>query len=1401
MPLVGRMSGVPSSANTQKPQVVQGSTGLQGRMANMGGPYVGLGRMAPAEEQPQEAVPTNPLSYLGGMIKHIGTGAVDIVKGLGTLFIGAPAHDITQGIANIVPGEQAIEQEPSQLATIARTALPGAWVPGPDIGGKYGAIVSDIAQRYGGASNIARGLYENPLSYVMDALVVADGVGLIAKTGRVGALAKLPELVGDETASRILGPALKYNEGTTGIPTLARYGERPFQSLERGAAAGVMEDALKVSKNPLVRYVQNRLYNGLLSFSPEQALNAGLDETMRGAQAIKAAEEATKAFEDLSPAQQAVAPTRILRPKVGQFLAQHENSRILGAFRVNMRDLSKEAIDELRPLMPANGTDVNGEVRAIDYEKATRIDQGIETPGVLPKLDNIDFEDPGTPIKTPMEAIPYADQMPFDPNAAKYIADNYTYGKSPVGQTSIVAPETPYTRAGGGNALSGNPGTNSFKIAVETLDDAPRAAQEALRGAGYTDDIFHVNTLADEANPYHILSYYGKNPETGTYMHVTVGTPGMLYAQEAASGTFGRIAEMTAQAKRVLEDIIKSPDDTLRTKLAGEFVRLKEELQYAREYLKEEIFAGTRARFWESKGEYLEPEVAAALDTRPWRAKHFTEPWFEQAPGEASYSRMMNEKYVPLRTIQMSQKLGHWAKDFNRILTTGQSAISKAGKVTADHYTYLNLVKYLEKQGVSNTLIESILGKSPWLNDAGKRIPGEAAIRIANRARDVMWDVWVKEGGGGKSAFQEFSARAMQMAAKDPNLPGIVPSYMPYLPKLPSQHAMASPPVALSERAPGFFTEERTGRLFSEGAAEMDMSKALPRAARIIYMHDSMNQYFRQIDRAFGRDATVAEMNAARVDSHYAGEVFYNPHDVTTKIDARGRLASKVTMDVPDAGTVLQALTDNIEHWAGEVFQESLNDGTIGTIRAIPKHIADEMSREMRHQFGNNVKLFWDTPMKVWKASVLSLSPRWIVNNLFGNAIFVGLENPGAFRSVLSQLDRRNRAFAESLLGYDPIRVVESGFYQEVNRGQSALTTAELTGTKGEAVKRAIMGDKELETGPLSPLAKMNYPSRGLQRWSRGVRTMNSYVEESFRRGIFIDELTRTNLLKFEKGLKSNLAVFEEANKGGWTKRLVEDAYARTDRVIGNFMRYSPFEQGIIRRFLMPFYGFYRHMTNVLVKLPIEHPLKASLFQKIGEMQNVMEVNMPEYLKGQQAINVSGLLGDDVFLRLKNMNPLSGITEAYGPINAINPGLKILMERGLGINTFTGEPFKIEDLGLSGEMVQTHDGQFWQVIRDGDGNVIDVVRSGRPLPSLTEHVGSQFGLTALLPSFNLYKRSYEQQIASWVGLPLTRPKNGTAGALAYDQEVHDEAMSAALGGASQDFGSFDNTIENSFGSF
>ncbi len=1280
-----------------------------------------VGRM-PDPVKPEPAVPTNPFSYIAGMAKNLVGDVGEMVSGV-TGLIQAGVHDITAGVEELIPGQQQAEKEGYTFAKIAKGFIP--------------AIMGDYAHRYGGLTNIARGLYEDPLSYIMDALIVAGGVGAVGEAGRgSGILAKLPTLVSDETAQRILGPALTMTTDEAGqtVYRVAKYGTAPFASTELGSM-GV--EGLKLSKNPLTRTIQEGMYKGLSmpAVSPKLAL-ADWANTTRAMQTIDAAEQ---------------AGMRVLRPTVSKYLAGHQTSIFLSANRLNKSDLTQNAIKEVDEILhPTTGVTADGST-------VGGIVKGTATPPVLPVLDPVDV-----PFQTVGRLPEPLGVGQFDPGDAIRLTKRYGF------KEDFAAPATPFAEVGGGGSF------NRFQIPVSSLDEAEAAALDAMKTLEAKPlGVYDTLGKADEA--WDGLHFYGQKLD-GQIVEISVGTPDMLRQQSAASKVLNRVSEVEgkrvaaeADLERAMQNVAEGDLPAMVAK-ADEYRMLAEEVYAGKQWAKM-IFDDTRAQWWADRGvAAYDGSVKAAYRLRPWINDQLEERWFHYFPDQASYVTMMERAYGPQRVNQFYGTLTKWAPEIRTILSQN----------VPDTQIMTDLLEYLKIQGLPDELAGQVLGKFSFRGVRGERGIDAAVTRLMKRARGELWDYTVVEGGRGAAyGFPEYDWRVMNEARAVRGLP--LPSYMPDLPAVNASEYLLRPRtgtgVSLSRASRPGITKNWKGLLMEEGRVEQDAFEIYRRSAAIMINHQETQDLLDKILTKFGRKMTRQEVALAREygNPRYAGEVFISPQMVKSQLSMRSELMSDTLAGMADHGDLQRATLDSVDSFASKVFESGTNNLVNGEVWAVPKSVAEMVRREVRLQLGPSMKLFWDTPMNLWKASVLSLSPRWVVNNFFGNLIFMGIENPGALRYAISQLDKKNRALAETILGPEAIRATERGFFHNLQRvygteGRPALTKA----------AHVAMGRVTEEMGAgAARAARYNYAGRWVGGWSDMVRMFNSNVEEAARRGILLENVRKLALKDWVSGFHSSYQILEKVGREAPDARLLDQAITSVDRTLGNFMRYSPVEQGIIRRFLVPFYGFYRHMAKVVALMPIEHPVKGRVLELLAKMNDEMETSLPEYLRDQGAVFLGDLWGKDTLVRLKNLNPLSQINEQLPLVGLLNPAVKVAIERSLGVDSFTGDAFATPE-----DVVQTHDGRYWQIERDGAGNIIGVQPATKPLPNVLSHVGSQFGVVSMLPGFQRYPKSVMLNIASWAGLPMTQPKRSLESSRQFDEEMQKEALS--LAGVSSD---------------
>jgi hypothetical protein len=159
-----------------------------------------------------------------------------------------------------------------------------------------------------------------------------------------------------------------------------------------------------------------------------------------------------------------------------------------------------------------------------------------------------------------------------------------------------------------------------------------------------------------------------------------------------------------------------------------------------------------------------------------------------------------------------------------------------------------------------------------------------------------------------------------------------------------------------------------------------------------------------------------------------------------------------------------------------------------------------------------------------------------------------------------------------------------------------------------------------------------------------------------------------------------------------------------------------------VRRFIFPFWGFYKHQAQMIARLPIDHPLRAEVIRSLGQVNNDMLQQygpIPEWLQGATPLGPPG--PDVTFLNTRGPNPFSGTFQS--PLSMLNPVLQLVGERALGENLYTGQPFQ----GNPHDFYTPYgSSQTYQYVRNDKGQVVDAVPvQGHVEPPLLEQILNQ----------------------------------------------------------------------------
>jgi hypothetical protein len=250
-----------------------------------------------------------------------------------------------------------------------------------------------------------------------------------------------------------------------------------------------------------------------------------------------------------------------------------------------------------------------------------------------------------------------------------------------------------------------------------------------------------------------------------------------------------------------------------------------------------------------------------------------------------------------------------------------------------------------------------------------------------------------------------------------------------------------------------------------------------------------------------------------------------------------------------------------------------------------------------------------------------------------------------------------------------------------------------------------------------------------MRRWGEAMKHFNSVIEDSFREASFLTAIEKaqgraamTRTVRSFWGAKSRI---EDIMGGGLTPEKAKAAIREVDKSFGRYGSLAPFERHVVRRWLFPFWGFYKHQLQLLMRFPIEMPGRAQVAAALGQANDEMMEQygaLPEWLEGAMPMGPPG--SEVSVLTTRGADPFSGTFQP--PTAMLSPPIKIALEQSMGRDLFTGDEFSdpntVKPFGSD---------QHFRILRDEAGNPVGVEPSGAPRPGLGTHLLSQ------IPQFDL----------------------------------------------------------------
>lgn len=396
---------------------------------------------------------------------------------------------------------------------------------------------------------------------------------------------------------------------------------------------------------------------------------------------------------------------------------------------------------------------------------------------------------------------------------------------------------------------------------------------------------------------------------------------------------------------------------------------------------------------------------------------------------------------------------------------------------------------------------------------------------------------------------------------------------------------------------------------------------------------------------------------------------------------------------------------------------------------AIPKVVSDQLNNSIKYQFGPGVRLFWDKPLQVWKSITLYGRPAWVLNNILGNTIFSKIGSVRVREVLQYALDDDYRMYVDEIAR-------QAGMADEI--GQGYISSTDIAPTHLGSVSVDTLTGQALKR--LEDWSSRSRVMKPFHRYADWWKNLNTNVENAYRKVGFVAGLRRAGAevvggpdrMGLRKASRSFWTAKEEMQRmlvEGFTPKRADRALQLTNEWFGDFRSLGPVERGVLRRFIFPFWGFYRHIFQLAMKLPSEYPLKMSVARGMALYAEELRQEigpLPTWMEGLVPFGLMKPDGTQDFLSVAGPNPFNVFMDIG--LGLFNPAIKVAIEQMTGRDAFTGRPFSDPDV-----VTPYGSSQQYQIIRGPDGVPIDAI----PVEKVTQPPG--VALLSQIPQYDLAK--------------------------------------------------------------
>lgn len=310
----------------------------------------------------------------------------------------------------------------------------------------------------------------------------------------------------------------------------------------------------------------------------------------------------------------------------------------------------------------------------------------------------------------------------------------------------------------------------------------------------------------------------------------------------------------------------------------------------------------------------------------------------------------------------------------------------------------------------------------------------------------------------------------------------------------------------------------------------------------------------------------------------------------------------------------------------------------------LPKTVANTLKR-MQAPNAPRITALFDPVMNVFRTSILPLSPRWHIYNIFGGGVATATALPTW---------RPDRIWSYAR---DAAKMVKTGDFsslpEQVRFGLGSMTRDALDFQyRAGGTLRRLWDEGQAKVPGLEAAAK------GGQALIKGSYKLNQMFDDFYRAFSYI-------------------AGYDKALTKGLSKEMAQKTGIELSRkILQQWDELTPIERTILRN-VFPFYGFMQHILRYTLTYPFDHPVRASIMGSFA--RNELEdlgTGLPQTFLNSFFLGSPDANGNVKSINLRGLNPFTDVANYFtlaGFLGATNPLLTTALQSA-GVDTQTGGP-------------------------------------------------------------------------------------------------------------------------------